>query len=446
MVNVGDYVAAINVDDFPSGVLEKAKICILDICGSMISAHETKSANKVRTVIKGMGGNPESTLLGTGVKSSAPFASWANSSLASALDCDDGVLWEKGHAGHHGAMVVPACLCMAEKMDLSGKKFIEAIVTGYEIGILAGHKMSSIEYDQAGPMGCYGVAAAVAKLMSLDADSITNALRVADEHNPVGGIHLFTNFKNSSRDIPMVKEKIGWSTFSGIIAAYMSKEGFTGSSSIFDDITEDLLNANGGNRFRILDVYHKPYCSCRLTHSVLDGILQLASKNELLPDDVKEVIVETSSFAANLDIKQPKSIEDMQFSIPYTVGFALVDNAVGPSQINENKVDDSYILDQALKVRLVVNPNIDKLGVSGALNAVVRIIKIDDTEYQASITNPRWNAANPVTYDEIKEKFRLYSGKFLGEIKIEKVIHCIEQLEELTTVRELIEPLTYFGN
>ena len=87
--NVADFVVTTSFDKLPTNVVAKAKMCVLDILGGSLAAHETKSANYVRGVVQRMGGREESTLIGVGTKVPAPLAAWANGVLASALDIDE---------------------------------------------------------------------------------------------------------------------------------------------------------------------------------------------------------------------------------------------------------------------------------------------------------------------------------------------------------------------
>lgn len=155
--DIAHFIVTIHFHELPPDVVAKAKMCVLDLLGYSLAAHKTKSTNAVRRMVQAMGGRKESTLIGVGVKAPVPLAAWANSVLANALDMDDGSFWPKGHAGHHGAMVIPSSLSIAEAKGLSGKNFIEGIVVGYEVGIRAGYIMSSLGIHQGGTMGCYGL-------------------------------------------------------------------------------------------------------------------------------------------------------------------------------------------------------------------------------------------------------------------------------------------------
>ncbi len=77
----------------------------------------------------GLGGPPEATLLGLGVKISAPAAALATGTLVHALDFDD------THAGglvHATAVVLPALLAVGEQVGADADEALVAAVVGYE--------------------------------------------------------------------------------------------------------------------------------------------------------------------------------------------------------------------------------------------------------------------------------------------------------------------------
>ncbi len=433
-------------DKLPANVVAKAKMCILDILGGSLAAHDTKSANYVRRVVRRMGGREESTLIGVGVKVPAPLAAWANSMLASALDVDDGSPSPvgAGHAGHHGALVVPSSLAVAESKGSSGKSLIEAVVIGYEVGIRAGYILSSLPgISLAGPIGSYGVTAASGKLLQLTKEETANALGIVDAHNPTGRPSERTA---GTFRMGMTKEKMGWAVLTGVVAALLAREGFTGRGSIYDDPNNDqALLSSLGREYEILKVYHKPYCSCRLTHCALDGLLELMREYNLNAEDIVKVTVGGSSLAIMLDSYQPDTIEEAQFSMPFVIGTALADGKVGPEQINEKRLNDKAILDQAKKIRLEVNPAIDALQTTGVLRAIVKIETKDGEVYETRVDNAKGSIENPFTEDELREKFRYLSTRLLGERRTEEVIKCVDNLENLSNVRQLVELVSYVG-
>jgi len=440
--DVANFIVTTSFDKLPTNVVAKAKMCVLDILGGSLAAHETKSANCVRRVVQKMGGREESTLIGIGVKVPAPLAAWANSILASALDIDDGFFTPTYHIGHHGSIVVPASLSMAECEGSSGKSFVEAVVVGYEVGIRAGYILTSLYLPGIGPagaVGCYGAAAASAKLLHLNREETINALHIVHDHNPfpVTGV--------PSRTGGMTKERVGWATLTGVCAALLAQEGFTGKASIYENSPPHEILTSLGTEYELLNVYYKPYCSCRVTHCALDGLSKLIQEYNLVAEDVVSVTIISSPYAMALNNYEPDSIEEAQFSIPFTIGAMLVNGKVGPEQVNERTLGDKAILDQAKKVKLELDPTYDALQEGSGPGAIRAIVKIEtkDRTYETLIDNAKGSPENPFTADELRDKFRSLSTSLLGKRRTEEVIKCVNNLENLSNMRELVELVRY---
>lgn len=441
---IAEYIISRRYMELPADVIEKAKICILDIIGGCLAAYDATSVISTRKLIHSMGCRQRASLIGSNLKTSEICAAWANSVMANALDIDDGSFWEWGHSGHHGAMVVPVSLSLCESQELTGKELIEAVVIGYEIGIRAGYIVSFLNLSiNGGIMGIYGTVAAATKLLGMNSDTIKNALCIADSHNPIGGIEILPRKPHNSSTMGMTKEKIGWAVYSGVNAAFMAKEGYSGNVSIFDypDIDQIPL-VNTTEEFEILKVYHKPYACCRLIHAALDGILELKNKNNLDVQNIKKINVMSSSVAIGLNNYLPNSLEEKQFSLPFTIGSVLADGKIGPQQLYSSGNHLQRIYEQAKKVNLKIDPSIEKLGVAGELQAIVEIERKDGAIFEKKVVNPKGSQENPLKKTDIEGKFRYSSIDILGEQRTEEVINCVNNLDELVNVKSLLNAIS----
>jgi 2-methylcitrate dehydratase PrpD len=65
----------------------------------------------------------------------------------------------------------------------------------------------------------------------------------------------------------MIKEGMGWSAASGIMAAYMAGEGITGTLTIFCGREKISRIDRLGSEYEIERRYYKPCPGCRWTHA-----------------------------------------------------------------------------------------------------------------------------------------------------------------------------------
>lgn len=436
---VADFVVATNYDMFPSNVVKQAKVAIRDTFGVALAACKDRAVEATRRVATAMAGRGESTLIGIGAKVPCNIAASVNAIMASTLDMDDGAWGITGHKGHLGSIVVPSSLAVAERQNATGKDLIEAVVVGYEVGLRTGGMIAKTINTSlvSGTPGTYGAAAITAKLLGLKPEEVINALGIAEAHCPWHPEEAFY-------PVGMTKEVAGWGAMTGVTAALLALEGFGGRRTIYDLPNYDRAPLETlGKEWEILTLYFKPYCACRYCHSSIDGVAKLAKEHNLSVDDVLKITVGLPStrLADELSNYRPATPWQAQYSIPFTVGAAFVDGEMGPEQIAESRLGNEMILSLADKVKLVADPEVETLWLR-SLGSRVKIETKDGRKLETFINYPRGAPENPLSEDELSTKFRKLATMTLGSDKTESLIKCLNRLEDLDDVNELVKMLS----
>ena len=65
-------------EDIPEQARRKAKQCILDTLGVMLAGSVESASRPVKEYVEEMGGRAQSTVIGLGIKTTAPLAAFAN--------------------------------------------------------------------------------------------------------------------------------------------------------------------------------------------------------------------------------------------------------------------------------------------------------------------------------------------------------------------------------
>ncbi|MBI4319301.1 MAG: MmgE/PrpD family protein [Chloroflexi bacterium] len=439
---VARFITNTSLDGVPPIVVAKAKIAVRDTIGVTIAGYRDEATAAVARMALGMGGPEQSTLLGLGIKVPSNLAALVNSFMASALDWDDGGTGPRGLLGHPGCVVVPSALAVAESEGCTGRELLEAILVGYEVVLITAWVIRETETPipswlriGTGVSGAYGAAAAAAKLLKLSTAETRSTLGIAEAHCPLPPV------QTSLDGTAMTKEAAGWGAMSGVTAALLAHAGLRGPRTLFDlpDYPSEPLQRLG-REWGILGLYYKPYSCCRKSHSVLDGLFELLKEHHLKPGDIKKVTIITPHLQFGPPNYRPADTYEAQFSIPFVIGAAIVDGRVGPEQVATSRVSDRAILEMADKVVLAADPEVDNL-VRPTRGGKVEIETVDGRTLSTIKMRPRGHPDEPLTEEELLDKFKEATQGVLGS-ESEALASCIETLEELESVNELIEKIS----
>jgi 2-methylcitrate dehydratase PrpD len=431
-----EFLANHRIDRLPAAVVHEAKRALMDTLGCIIAGLDTPLGSKLASLHDEFLQSPGATVLGIRPSVSHFFAAMCNAYMANAYDADDGHRMSRVHAG---GIIIPAAMAAAEKKDCSGSRFIEAIVVGYELGLRAGiaSNLGDIYYGSAFG-GAFGATAAFGWILGLAPEQIIQALGITEMHAPNSMLMGWIE----SRQIPMIKEGMGWAAASGVIGALMAQTGITGTLTIFND-RENSVGLDGlGRDYEIERRYYKPQPGCRWTHAPARTLMNLLEEYKLSAADVAGIEVRTFDKAAKLDNQKPSSMEEAQYSIPFVLGSILAEGQFGPDQMRQDKLNSPHILKQAGKISLKVEPAFSKLYPALAKCEVVlktksgRMVSSDADNVQGD-----WDL--PLSEIDLKDKFVLFTRNRFNARQLETVIHHICSIEATSSVCEFIKAINY---
>lgn len=422
------------LEDLPAEVIEKAKLILLDTIGVAIAGSHARAAGITRDLLAEFPMNPaESILWGQSEKTSCLWASLANAMAASCLDADDGHRRAKGHLA---GVVVPVVVAAGERIKASGTKLLESLIVGYELGIRVGalfNKDEKLLYYGSGTWASIGAAAAAAKIMGLNGDACFNALGIAEVNTPLALIMRWINLRRS----PEVKEGMSWAALTGLSAALLAEKGLVGTFTLIHQEAGRAIIDNLGSHYEILNSYFKLYPSCRWSHPAIDAILNVLAEHRLTTDQVDRILIATHAKGCLLDNPRPEISEQAQYSIPFLVGAALVYGRVSPSALSEKCLTDSRVLTLAERVTLTCDPQLDAKFPEKTMARVT--IKTNDQK-TIQIDPQQWtrgDCQNPLTRDELIQKFFSFTESHLPEAMRHKIVASVMDLENIGCTTEL---------
>jgi 2-methylcitrate dehydratase PrpD len=428
---ISEFIIHSTLEDFHSDVVVLAKRSLLDVIANIIAGVCTKASSVARDFASSFTYPQDATLFGSKQRVPCAFAAFANSIMASDLDADDG---HRGAMGHPGAAVVSASLAISEKYRINGKSLLEAIVVGYEIatrmGIVA-NKHHKARFIGSGHWASFGVAAAVVKLMKMGKEKCLNALGICDAHTPKAPLEWMF-----SGSYPMIKEAIGWGAFTGVTSAMLANKGMRGTFSVSKD-EKDKFNSLG-TEYEFEKVYFKQHSCCRYTHPAINGVLWLKNSKKFENKEIAKINIGTFDFALNLRSQKPKSIQEAEYSVPFTVGAALAYGQVGPTEICEERLQDSKILALANKVQLYLDADIQKQFPTHTL-ARVEVELTDGSTLTVNAFPLKGDYQNPLTQEELEDKFRRFSASRLKDTHINEIISFCNKADQIDDISSIVE-------
>ena len=425
------FIRGMKYDRLPATTRAHATRALIDALGCMLAGIDTPVGQGVGRVGLKFPHPEGSTIIGTSTDISPFIAAMANSFRANALDGDDGHRASRLHAG---GVIIPTALAACEQRDCSGDRFMEALVLGYELGHRAGIvSQRDTAYFGSAYGATYGAAAAAAHILGLSAEETLSALGICEMHAPncllMGWI--------TSRRIPMIKEGMGWSAATGLMAAYLAQEGVTGTLTIYEDAGEISRIDRLGQDFELEKNYYKPFPSCRWSHSPLESLLGLIRDHSLTADQVRRIRVRTFDRAARLDNPRPRTAEDAQYSIRFVLATALLEGDFGPRHQREQYLFDERILGLSKRIEVIQDPELEPLYPDYIIS-VLEVETLGGKKYSRENKIVLGDWPRPLSDQQIADKFRKFTEGLMSPKQADDLLDRIRGLPGSGSAKDLV--------
>jgi len=349
----------------PAEARARAACAVLDTIGVALAGASEPVGRIARDVV---GGDPREmcTVLGAAVRASAPGAALINGTAAHALDYDDMCFVSLAHPS---APLVPAALAAAEVAHATGRGLLDAYVVGFEIEARLGSLMNPRHYQRGwhctSTLGSIGAAAAVSRLLGLDAAETGHAIAIAASE--ASGVK--ENFGSMVKPL-----HAGLAARNGVLAALLARGGMTASALALDGPQGFLAAmdsermelgpaiADLGTRWEIVDtgVTVKLYPSCAGTHPTLDAILDARREEGFGIEEVERIEVDVDSVTPRVLIyDRPSNGLEAKFSMPFCAAAAVARGRVGIETFEAASLADPDITSLMTRVVMGVDPSFD---------------------------------------------------------------------------------------
>jgi 2-methylcitrate dehydratase len=299
--------------------------------------------------------------------------------------------------------------------------------------------------------------AGAGKLFGLSAGAIANAISIATVDNiSLACVHAepVSQWKGFSP---------GMTGMRAIYAASLAKRGFTGPKSLFEgpfglelmfkqsipvDWEQTSLDI-------ITQTVMKKYCSLIHGQPILEAVLDLKRRNGLTAGDIENVRCDV--FQGAFDFagggafgpkNHPQMKEQGDYNINYLIAAALLDDQLGPAQLNEARIQAPDV--QALLKRVEIRPDESfSARYPHELSARITIRTKDQRVFVKEQNGYEGGLTNPMSWERTVEKFHWLAEAFADEELRSRLIGAVEQLDtsrlsDLTDLLAQIQPTAVF--
>lgn len=447
-------------ESFPAAVIQSAKLRFLDTIGIMIAGSRHPATLMSLDLARHMGGRPAVSIVGHSDQTSSPLAAFVNGVAAHALEYDD---FTPRSYTHLSSSLVPGSLAVAEEVKASGRRLIEAFVSGFEVGARIGRGMTPFLFNHGwhpnGITGALGVSAAAARLMGLDLLRTRMAIGLAASQ--ASGVRKNVGSMGKAFHV-------GHGTRCGVFAALLAQRGY----KVDPDIIEGVDVGKGHDRFGLVDTFNgiDNYRLNDMTEGIgedweldknrtvvrlhpcstpaqvpIDAMLDLAKKHDLKAGQIEHIELEVTRDCITIAC-YPEALDPhkAKFCLQYMMAVSLIDHKAGVGQFTDQRVKQEDVQSLMKVVRVSVPENFERHhGARGEDDVAwgrtrLKVYLKDGNVLSTARSHARGYPEDPVGWDDLSQKYADCANDILSKSQIDDTIAMIHELECLPDVGKLM--------
>jgi 2-methylcitrate dehydratase PrpD len=441
---VAEFIARLRFDDLPETVVRQACRLTLDAIGCAVSAwtedtEKARIAREIAALYPAAGGAGVVGVAGVGAQPA--FAALANGILVNAADNDD---THKRALLHVGSVVVPTALALAQAERLDGRRFIAALVAGYEVAARVGMAVMPTHYrfwHSTATNGTFGGAASAANALGLDADGAQRALGLAGTQ--ASGLNTFFESGDMTKSFHP-----GKAALNGILAAQLAKLGMTSPPNMLEhpkgylnayslEPKPEALTRGLGTEWEILQNGFKYFPSILASHSPIQATLAIVQKHAIDPSRIARITNETyNTVLSHFSSKDVGSVMAARISVPYCIAVSAVDRALTQAQFSPERIDDPMVRRVLSVTEVIADAELNTRD-PAEFPARVTITMDDGTAFSETVLLPKGDPGNPLSDAELEAKFRSKCAARLAPDAVVRLQDAIYGLPQAASLKRL---------
>jgi len=404
------FVAELGFEQIPPRVVHFAQGLMIDWLGSALAGKGASQVEIIDAFARAMGpADGASTVIPTRRRTSPYFAAMVNAAASHVVEQDD---VHNGSVFHPAAVVFPAVLAVAEAEGKTGREILTACIAGYEVGIRVGEFLGRSHYEifhTTGTAGTIAAAAAVGKLIGLDAARLNDALGSAGTQ--AAGLWEFLRDAADSKQLHTAR-----AAANGLSAAYLARDGFKGAARILEgrkgmaagmsrDADVERLTDGLGSRWATEETSFKWHASCRHTHPAADALQLLMRREGLGAGDIANVVAQVHQGAIDVlgAVDVPQTVHQAKFSMGAVLGLIAVHGVADLDAFERHALTDAAVADFRAKVRMERDEEVDRLYPKQWVGKV-GVTTVDGRTLFSRVDEPKGDPGNTLARQELEAK------------------------------------------
>ncbi len=439
---LADFAAGLTLDAIPADVRASCKNLILDALACALAGHQGEETGQITAMAAALGQSSESSVFG-GDPMTLAGATMLNGYLITAVTmCDV----HRATLTHITPEVIPPAFAIAERDAVTGAELLVAIAAGLEVTTRIGLGLDYPVFRKKGwhgpgVIGPFGSAAAVGRLRGFDTDTMARAFGLA-------GSQSAGTF--AAWGTPTVKWHQCRGALSGLMAALLAEQDFVATKEFLtmrdgglyntyaDGGLPELVIGDLGRRWELQRIALRLWPSATALQEVLTALFSIVDTNPVPFDAIETVKLGLSQIPFDMHggFSTYKAKFEALLSAHYVAAVFLRDRALTLAQFEPACYDDAGLRAFAAnQVEITADPTL-KGG-----QCVAEILTKSGETVSARCDFPLGAPENPVTSQQIEDKFRTYAGSILPTANVDRVIDMVNDLENLSSALDLIELL-----
>ena len=436
------FAASVKYENIPASAREYCKDILLDTLACAFAGHFGEETDQIARFAKSSATSTESTVIG-GDNLSLAGATLLNGYLITAVTmCDI----HRSTLTHVTPEVVPPALLIGERDNVSGRDLLVALAAGFEVTTRVGvgsdyPAVRKRGYHGPGVFGPFGAAAAAGRLRGLSPEAMARAFGLAGSQ--AGGTF-------AAWGTPTVKFHQCRGALSGLMAALLAEQNFLATREFLTAKDGGLFNtfstgghpeqvtAELGKRWEFEQIALRLWPSASSIQGMNTALFDALEERPFKLKDIKRAQISLTPTVFNLHgkLSKYKAKFDALISAHYTAAVIIEDHALTLDQFMPARYDDPVLRNAAANL-IDVQPDESLTDVQ----AVVEFELNDGTKIVKRCNSPRGSADNRLTRAQIESKMRTYAQKRIGKAAIERIIASIWALENVGSVRDLMQTM-----